>query len=257
MKVVILAGGLGTRLAEETVVRPKPMVEIGGRPILWHIMNIYSAAGFNEFIIALGYKGEVIKDYFLNFYALNNDLTIRLWEGKVQVHGNNQQPAWVVQLVDTGLPTQTGGRIKRLRPWISDETFMVTYGDGVADVNVRDILQFHRSHGKYATVTAVRPPSRFGALRLNDNQVVSFVEKPQTESGWINGGFFVFEPQVFDYIDGDATPLETDPLERLAADGQLMAYKHEGFWQPMDTLREKQILERLWESGKAPWKIWE
>ncbi|HHV55853.1 MAG TPA: glucose-1-phosphate cytidylyltransferase [Firmicutes bacterium] len=255
MKTVILAGGIGSRLAEETTVRPKPMVEIGGRPILWHIMSIYASYGFNEFIVALGYKGEVIKEYFLNFYALNNDLTIDLSTGQTIIHDGNQ-PNWKVHLVDTGLRTQTGGRIKRLARWIGNETFMLTYGDGVANVDLRGLLDFHRSHGKLATVTAVRPPARFGGLGFDGDLVVRFVEKPQTGEGWINGGFFVLEPGVLDYIEGDDTVWEREPLERLAADGQLVAYKHAGFWQPMDTLREKQLLEALWESGKAPWKVW-
>lgn len=255
MKAVILAGGLGSRLAEETTVRPKPMVEIGGRPILWHIMSIYASYGFNEFVVALGYKGEVIKDYFLNFYALNNDLTIDLGTGRTIIHDGNQ-PNWRIHLVDTGLRTQTGGRIKRLARWIGKETFMLTYGDGVADVDLRRLVDFHRSHGKLATVTAVRPPARFGGLSFDGDLVVRFVEKPQTGEGWINGGFFVLEPGVLDYIEGDDTVWEREPLERLAADGQLVAYKHAGFWQPMDTLREKQLLEALWESGKAPWRIW-
>lgn len=256
MKVCILAGGMGTRLAEETVVRPKPMVEIGGRPILWHIMSIYAAFGYNEFVIALGYRAEMIKDYFLDFYALNNDLTIDLKTGQRKVH-HGRQPDWVVHLVDTGQQTQTGGRIRRLRPWVGDEAFMATYGDGVANVDIYRLVAFHRSHGRVATVTAVRPPSRFGGLAFDGDQVVDFAEKPQTGEGWINGGFFVFEPRVFDYICGDEMPLEREPMERLAADGQLMSYRHEGFWQPMDTLRERHILESLWESGKAPWKVWD
>lgn len=255
MKTVILAGGLGSRLAEETMVRPKPMVEIGGKPILWHIMMIYASFGFNEFVVALGYKGEVIKDYFLNFYALNNDLTVDLATGRTHIY-DGSQPDWKVHLVDTGLRTQTGGRIKRLLQWIGQETFMLTYGDGVADVDLRQLVDFHRSHGRLATVTAVRPPARFGGLCFDGNRVVRFVEKPQTGEGWINGGFFVLEPGVIDYIEGDDTVWEREPLERLAADGQLVAYKHVGFWQPMDTLREKQLLEALWESGKAPWKVW-
>lgn len=256
MKVVILAGGFGTRLAEETTIKPKPLVEIGGKPILWHIMNIYAAHSFNEFVMALGYKGEVIKDYFLFFYALNNDLTVDLMTGKTMVH-DGRQPNWRVHLVDTGLLTQTGGRIKRLQPWIGNETFMLTYGDGVADVNIRDLVAFHRSHGRLATVTVVRPPARFGGLRLQGDRVAEFTEKPQTGEGWINGGFFVLDPSVFEYIAGDDVIWERAPLERLARDGQLMAYQHEGFWQPMDTLREKRLLESLWESGNAPWKVWE
>jgi glucose-1-phosphate cytidylyltransferase len=256
MKTVILAGGLGTRLAEETEVRPKPMVEIGGKPLLWHLMNIYSAHGFSEFIVALGYKGEYIKEYFLNFYAFNNDLSIDLSRGDTTVH-HGRQPGWKVHLVDTGLKTGTGGRIKRLREWIGGETFMLTYGDGVGDVNIRELIAFHKSHGKLATISAVRPPARFGGLHLNGGeQVVEFTEKPQADGGWINGGFFVLEPGVTDFIAGDDTIWERDPLERLAREGQLMAYYHEGFWQPMDTLREKMLLENLWNSGRAPWKVW-
>ena len=256
MKVIILAGGLGTRLSEETTLKPKPMVEIGGKPMLWHIMNIYAHHGFNEFIIALGYKADVIKEYFLNFYAVNNDLTIELSKGQTTVH-DGRQPNWTVHLVDTGLHTQTGGRIKRLEKWINGETFMITYGDGVADVNAKKLVDFHRSHGKLATVTAVRPPARFGGLVFDQDRVLNFTEKPQTGEGWINGGFFVLEPQVLDYIDDDHMPLEMVPMERIAAEGNLIAYRHEGFWLPMDTLREKQMLESLWESGKAPWKVWE
>jgi glucose-1-phosphate cytidylyltransferase len=232
------------------------MVEIGGKPILWHIMKIYSSFGFREFIIALGYKGELIKEYFLNFYALNNDLTINLSTGRTVIHEGNQ-PHWQVHLVDTGLRTQTGGRLKRLARWIGRETFMMTYGDGVSDINLRALLDFHRGHGRLATVTAVRPPSRFGGLYFDGDQVVRFEEKPQIGEGWINGGFFVLEPGVLDYIEGDETVFEREPLERLARDGQLMAYRHEGFWQCMDTLRDVRLLESLWESGRAPWKIWE
>jgi len=255
MKVCILAGGLGSRLAEETVLRPKPMVEIGGKPLLWHIMNIYAAYGYSEFMVALGYRGEVIKDYFLGCYALNNDLTVDLRTGQTKVH-DGEQPDWVVHLVDTGQHTQTGGRIRRLQPLVGNETFMATYGDGVADIDIGRLIAFHRSHGRLATVTAVRPPSRFGGLAFEGDQIVEFLEKPQTGEGWINGGFFVFEPGVFDYIRDDNTPLEREPMERLVADGQLMSYKHTGFWQPVDTLREKQLLESLWESSHAPWKVW-
>jgi glucose-1-phosphate cytidylyltransferase len=256
VKAVILAGGFGSRLQEETVVRPKPMVEIGGKPMLWHIMNIYSAQGVGEFVVALGYKGEVIKEYFLNFYSFNNDLSLDLTNGNHTVHDGNLPP-WKVHLVDTGLHTMTGGRVKRLDEWLgSDDTFMLTYGDGVADIDVDALYRFHRSHGKLATVTIVRPPARFGGVELNGDQVVRFTEKPQAGAGWINGGFFVLDRKVMDYIEGDETIWERDPLERLAEDGQLMAYPHEGFWQPMDTLREKQILEELWESGEAPWKVW-
>ncbi len=256
MKTVILAGGLGTRLAEETQIRPKPMVEIGGKPMLWHLMNIYAAHGFAEFIVALGYKGECIKDYFLNFYALNNDLTVDLCRGETIVH-QKKQPGWRVHLVDTGLDTDTGGRIKRLRDWIGNETFLLTYGDGVANINICQLVDFHRSHGKLATVSAVRPPARFGGLRLNGGgEIVEFIEKPQTGEGWINGGFFVLEPGVLDYVAGDHTVWERDPLEHLARDGELMAFYHHGFWQPMDTVREKMLLEKLWTSGAAPWRVW-
>lgn len=255
MKTLILAGGHGTRLSEETSVRPKPMVEIGGKPILWHILNIYASSGFSEFVLALGYKGEVIKEYFLNFFALNNDLTLDLGSGRTTVH-HGKVPDWRVHLVDTGLDTQTGGRIKRLESWVGGETFMATYGDGLANIDVSRVLEFHRSHGKLATVTAVRPPARFGGLHFEGDQVIDFLEKPQTGEGWINGGFFILEPEVFDYIEGDQTIWERDPLERLARDGQLHAFRHEGFFQPMDTLREKKLLETLWESGNAPWKVW-
>jgi glucose-1-phosphate cytidylyltransferase len=256
MKTVILAGGLGSRLAEETVVRPKPMVEIGGRPILWHIMNVYAAHGHNEFLVACGYKGEIIKEYFANFYLHNADVSIHLRGGTVDLH-NNRGPDWHLTLVDTGLQTMTGGRVKRMTHWVGNETFMTTYGDGVGDVDIAALVRFHREHGRLATITAVRPPARFGGLEFDGNQVVRFQEKPQVGEGWINGGFMVFEPDVLNYIDGDDTLLERDPLERLAAEGQLMAFRHGGFWQPMDTLREKQLLEQLWSSGRAPWKIWD
>lgn len=255
MKTVILAGGLGTRLSEETVLRPKPMVEIGGKPILWHILNIYAAYDFREFIIALGYKGEQIKEYFLNFYALNNDLTIDLARGSTKVH-DGDQTNWIVHLVDTGNDTQTGGRLKRLKRWVGGETFMMTYGDGVADVDVGQVVAFHQRHGKLATITTARPPARFGGVVFDGDRVAKFTEKPQTGEGWVNGGFFVLEPAALEYIEGDETIWERGPLERLAADGQLMAYRHEGFWQPMDTLREKRLLEELWETGRAPWRVW-
>jgi glucose-1-phosphate cytidylyltransferase len=256
MKAVILAGGLGTRLSEETSVRPKPMVEIGGKPILWHIMNTYAHHGVNEFIIALGYMSEFVKEYFLNFYAKNNDITIDLSSGKTEIH-HGRQPNWIVHLVDTGLNTQTGGRVKRIKKWLgNDQTFMLTYGDGVADVNIKALLEFHQNHGKYATMTAVRPPSRFGEVMLQGNQINSFTEKPQTGEGWINGGYFVLEREILEYIAGDNTYWERDPLEKLAEEQQLMAFQHAGFWQPMDTLREKRILEDLWQSGQAPWKVW-
>lgn len=256
MKVAILAGGLGSRLAEETETRPKPMVEIGGRPIMWHIMMHYATYGYKDFTIALGYKGEYIKKYMVDYCSLNSNLTINLQTGHVDRHGG-YQPDWTLDLVDTGLKTQTGGRIKRLQPYLGNETFMLTWGDGVSDVNLHELLAFHKAHGKLATLTAVRPPARFGHLQLDDDQITEFSEKPQIGEGWINGAFFVLEPQVFDYIDGDMTHWEKEPLERLARDGQLMAYKHTSFWQCMDTIREKKLLEGLWESGKAPWKIWE
>ncbi len=256
MKVGILAGGVGSRLAEETSIKPKPMVEIGGRPILWHIMMHYSYYGFNNFVVALGYKGEVIKRYMVDYCSLNSNLTVNLRTGEVQMNGG-YKPDWTVELIDTGIPTLTGGRIKRLQPYLGDSTFMLTWGDGVSDVNLHDLLAFHRSHGKLATLTAVRPPARFGHLDFSGDQVDQFTEKPQTAEGWINGAFFVLEPEVFDYIDGDMTQWEREPLERLAADGQLMAYKHTSFWQCMDTLRDKVRLEELWQTGQAPWKIWE
>jgi glucose-1-phosphate cytidylyltransferase len=255
MKVVILCGGYGSRLHEETTVRPKPMVEIGGQPILWHIMRIYSSFGFNEFVIALGYKGELIKNYFLNYYYLRDSFTLHLHDGRVDLHGRDREN-WTIHLIDTGLNTQTGGRMRRLAPWIGNETFLMTYGDGVANVNIEALVAHHRSHGKLATVTAVRPPSRFGGLSFNGNLVDTFLEKPQIGEGWINGGFFVLEPAVLDYIDGEDTLFERAPLERLAQEGQLVAYKHEDFWQSMDTMRDVRLLESAWEEGKAPWKVW-
>ena len=256
MKVVILAGGLGTRLSEETTLKPKPMVEIGGKPILWHIMNIYAASGLTEFIIALGYKGEFIKEYFLNFYAINNNITIDLATGETTIH-DGKQPNWKIHLVDTGLHTQTGGRLKRLKNWLGkDETFMLTYGDGVADVDLQALIGFHKSHGKLATVTTVRSPARFGRIGFNGNQVTKFYEKPQSAEGWINGGYFVLHPKAIDYIDNDETIWERSPVEKLAGDGQLMGYQHSGFWSCMDTLKEKNILEELWNSNEAPWKVW-
>lgn len=255
--VVILCGGLGTRLAEETEVRPKPLVEIGNRPILWHIMKTYSHFGFNEFILALGYKGEQIKRYFLDFYPLRHDLTVSLTDGQVRTLSHNDAERWQVHLVDTGLSTQTGGRLKRLRDVIGNRTFMMTYGDGVADVNVRETLAFHRQHGKLATVTAVRPPARFGSLCFEGDLVVRFDEKPQTGEGWINGGFFVLEPQSLGFVEDDSVVWEKAPLERLAQEGQLVAYRHNGFWQCMDTLRDVRLLESLWTTGRPPWKLWD
>ena len=261
MKVGILAGGVGSRLAEETVVRPKPMVEIGGRPILWHIMMHYATYGFNEFVVALGYKGECIKRYMADYCALAPDLRVSLKSGKVERRGNggdgDRGPEdWVVDLIDTGQKTNTGGRIKRLASHLGDGTFMLTWGDGVSNINLADLLRFHRSHGRVATVSAVRPPARFGRLELDGERVARFDEKPLAGEAWINGAFFVLEPRVFDYIPGDDTLFEREPLEGLARDGQLMAYRHNGFWQCMDTMRDKVRLESLWASGDAPWKIW-
>lgn len=255
VKVVMLAGGLGTRIAEETEVKPKPMIEIGGHPILWHIMKHYGYHGFNEFFVALGYKGEFIKRYFVDYATLKGSMTVDIPRGDVKVHERDCED-WKVHLIDTGLSTQTGGRVKRLEPYLKDGTFMVTYGDGVCDVDLQRLLAFHRSHGKIATVTAVRPPARFGGLVFEGDMVSEFTEKPQIGEGWINGGFLVFEPQIFDYIEGDRSSLEADALERLAEDRQLAAYRHGDFWQCMDTLRDKRLLESLWESGEAAWKKW-
>ena len=257
MKAVILAGGMGSRLSEETTVRPKPAVEVGGKPILWHIMNIFSAHGIDEFIIALGYKGEIIKQYFLSFYALNNDISLDMASGETIIHNGDQHPKWKVHLVDTGLSTQTGGRLKRLRRWLAkDETFMFTYGDGVADLNIAELIRFHGAHGKLATVTTVRSPARFGRISFDGDYVVEFYEKPEVAEGWINGGFFVLNAGVLDYIDGDETIWEQEPIRHLARDNQLMGYRHHGFWSCMDTLKEKNFLEELWSKDKAPWKIW-
>lgn len=256
MKVGILAGGHGTRLAEETEIKPKPMVEIGGRPILWHIMMHYSSYGYDNFVVALGYKGEVIKRYMVDYCSLHSDLTVNLRAGRVDLHNNEAIQDWTVELIDTGLNTMTGGRIKRLKPYMGDQTFMLTWGDGVSTVELDRLLAFHRNHGRLLTMTAVRPPARYGHLEFDGDRIREFTEKPRTAEGWINGAFFVAEPQVFDYIDGDDTQFEKEPLERLAADGELMAYKHDGFWQCMDTLRDKYVLEKLWSSGEAPWKTW-
>ena len=255
MKTVILCGGRGTRLSEETYIQPKPMIKIGGMPILSHIMNIYSHHGHNEFILALGHKGEIIKEYFLNYYALKSDLVIDISTGKVS-YQNPQKTNWKVELVDTGENTMTGGRLLRLESLLRPHgTFMLTYGDGVANIDLNALLEFHKSHGKIATITAVRPSARFGDLTLNGNQISTFKEKPQGQEGWINGGFFVFEPDVFDYLENDETILERTPLERLAQDKQLMAYTHEDFWQCMDTVRDLNTLEKIWSSGTAPWKF--
>jgi glucose-1-phosphate cytidylyltransferase len=255
MKVAILAGGFGTRLAEETEIKPKPMVEIGGHPMLWHIMKHYAHFGFDEFVIALGYKGEHIKRWMKDYAMLNADMTVDTRTGDIRVH-EQEKVGWVVDLVDTGLKTLTGGRIKRLRPWLGESTFMLTWGDGVSDVDLDALLDFHRRHGKLATLTAVRPPARYGHLGFEGEKVTAFTEKPQTAEGWINGAFFVLEPGVFDYIEGDETMFEHDPLTNLARDGQLYAYKHSSFWQCMDTLREKHILQTLWDTGTPPWKLW-
>lgn len=255
MKVAILAGGFGTRMAEETEVRPKPLVEIGGRPILWHIMMHYHAYGYREFLIALGYKGNYIKRWMKDFSAMEGHMTIQTTTGETRLQ-EGARPDWTVHLVETGLHTLTGGRIARLAPWIGEETFMLTWGDGLSDVNLDDLVAFHRSHGKLATITAVRPPARYGHMEFDGDRVKEFNEKPQAAQGWVNGAFFVLEPKVIEYISGDDVMWEHEPLRRLAADGQLMAYKHESFWQCMDTMREKHILEQLWQTGEAPWKTW-
>jgi len=255
VKVVILAGGMGTRLAEETEVKPKPMVEIGGRPILWHILKHYSHYGFKEFYVALGYKGEYIKRFFIDYAALNGSLTVDCVTNRVRPLDRTCED-WVVHLMETGLSTNTGGRVRRLAPWLNDATFMVTYGDGVADLNLCDLLEFHRRQGKIATVTAVRPPARFGGLIFDGEMVAEFTEKPQAGEGWINGGYLVFEPAIFDYLRSDQQSLEAETLEHLAHQGQLAAYKHAGFWQCMDTFRDKRVLEDYWQRGEAPWKVW-
>ncbi len=256
MKVVILAGGLGTRISEETVSRPKPMIEIGGKPILWHVMKIYSHYGFHEFIICLGFKGYMIKEYFSNYFLHMSDVTFDMRTNAMEVHQKNAEP-WKVTLVDTGEETMTGGRIKRLAPYLGGSTFMLTYGDGVSNVNIHSLLQYHEQHGKLATVTATQPSGRFGALNIKPSgQVASFEEKPAGDGSWINGGFFVLEPKVLGTIAGDSIMFEREPLERLSRDGELAAYKHSGFWYAMDTLRDKNHLESLWQSGKAPWKVW-
>lgn len=257
MKAVILAGGYGTRLSEETAIRPKPMVEIGGRPILWHIMKIYAAHGVREFIVCCGYKGEVIKDYFANYYLRNSDVTFDLSQNCMRIHQRRVEP-WQVTVVDTGLTTMTGGRLRRIRPYLEEDAFCCTYGDGVSDVNVSAVIAFHRAHGKLATVTAVQPAGRFGILSLEEGngQVSSFREKPAHDGGWINGGYFILNPGALDYIGSDDSVWEEAPLRQLAHSSQLVAYQHGGFWQPMDTLRDKEYLESLWRSGAAPWKVW-
>lgn len=257
MKAVILAGGLGTRLSEETVVRPKPMVEVGGYPIIWHIMKIYAQHGVNEFVVCCGYKSAVIKEWFANYYLTMSDVTFDLGKNTADYHGGETEP-WRVSLINTGESTMTGGRLKRVRDFIGDETFCLTYGDGVSDVDISASIDFHRQHGREATMTAVQPAGRFGALVLPefDSQVGNFSEKPVGDGAWVNGGFFVLEPTVFDRIDGDTTTWEQEPMRALAQDGELMAFRHRGFWQPMDTLRDRQVLEELWAAGTAPWKIW-
>ncbi|MCL5126327.1 MAG: glucose-1-phosphate cytidylyltransferase [Deltaproteobacteria bacterium] len=255
MKVAILAGGLGTRLQEETTVKPKPMIEVGGHPILWHIMKIYSQYGFNEFVIALGYKGEIIKDFFINYRFSASNLTVNLNSGEIVVRGGNYEN-WLLHLLDTGANTMTGGRVKQIAEFVGNSPFMLTYGDGVADININHLLQFYNSKRKIAAVTAVHPPARFGELNLNSETVRSFEEKPQTGQGWINGGFFVLGPEVKNYIENDDTIFEKEPLEAIANEQQLVAYRHDGFWQCMDTLRDVRYLDNLWQTDQAPWKVW-
>jgi len=256
MKAVILAGGLGTRISEESHLKPKPMIEIGGRPILWHIMKIYSHYGINDFVICLGYRGYVIKEYFANYFLHMSDVTFDMAQNRMEVHQNSAEP-WRVTLIDTGADTMTGGRLKRVRDHIADDAFCFTYGDGVADIDIAAEIAFHRAHKKLATVTAIQPPGRHGALNIDAGRVLSFQEKPAGDGAWINGGFFVLEPRVIDFIDGDQISWEADPLVQLAAEGELMSYQHRGFWQPMDTLRDKNHLEELWVGGRAPWRAWE
>ncbi len=256
MKAVILAGGLGTRISEETHLKPKPMIEIGGKPILWHIMKIYSAHGVNDFVICCGYKGYLIKEYFANYFLHMSDVTFDMRHNKMEVHQRNAEP-WQVTLVDTGEDTMTGGRLKRVADYIKDEDmFCFTYGDGVSDVDISREIEFHKQHGKWATVTAVQPPGRYGALKIQESQVLGFSEKPRGDGGYINGGFFILSPKCIEFIAGDEISWESEPLTRLALEGQLMSFEHDGFWQPMDTLREKTLLEELWSSAKAPWKVW-
>lgn len=255
MKAVILAGGMGTRISEETSLRPKPMVEIGGKPILWHIMKIYSTYGINEFIICLGYKGYMIKEYFANYFLHTSDVTFDMEKNAMAIHQNNAEP-WRVTLVDTGENTMTGGRLRRIKPYLNNEDFCFTYGDGVANVNINQLIDFHKSHQLLATMTAIQPPSRFGVLNMDNHKIVGFQEKPHGEGGWINGGFFILSPKTIDYIKEDSTIWEREPLERLTAEGQIAAYQHDDFWQAMDTLRDKNHLEELWNSGNPPWKVW-
>lgn len=254
-KVAILAGGLGTRLSEETNIKPKPMVEIGGKPILWHIMSMYASHGFKEFVIALGYKGDIIKDYFLNYHHHAHSLTVQLKTGDITTHSRDIED-WTVHLLDTGYDTQTGGRVKQIAEFIGNERFMLTYGDGVGNIDISSLFEFHEKHGKLATLTAVRPPARFGQLAFNGEQVTHFEEKPQVGEGWINGGFFVLEPEIQKYIESNSTYWEREPLEKISSEGQLVAYRHDDFWQCMDTLRDVHLLEKLWQEEKAPWKLW-
>jgi glucose-1-phosphate cytidylyltransferase len=255
VKVVLLAGGIGSRISEESHLKPKPMIEIGGKPIIWHIMKIYSTFGLNEFVICCGYKGYVIKEYFANYFLHNSDVTFDMSKNEMNVHQNKAEP-WKVTLVDTGEHTMTGGRIKRIKDYVGSEDFCMTYGDGVANVNIQELLAFHKSQKRLATLTATKPPGRFGALSVDGGRIKSFLEKPQGDGNWINGGFFVLSPKIFDFIKGDETIWEREPLEKLAQNDQLSAFCHHGFWQPMDTLRDKNLLEELWSTGKAPWKIW-
>jgi glucose-1-phosphate cytidylyltransferase len=256
LKVVILAGGFGTRISEESHLRPKPMIEIGEKPILWHIMKIYSYYGYNEFVICLGYKGYMIKEYFSQYYLHESDVTFDFRSSNQAIVHNHHAEPWVVTLINTGLETQTGGRILRSRPYLGDEPFMLTYGDGVANIDINNLVHFHRSHEKFATITSVQPAGRFGALTLEGNLVTGFKEKTDSKNAWINGGFFVFQPEVFDYLKDDQTYLEREPLEKLSCDGQLMSYRHQGFWQSMDTMRDRTLLENLWQTGRAPWRLW-
>lgn len=254
MKVVILAGGYGTRISEESHLKPKPMIEIGGKPILWHIMKTYSQYGFNDFIICLGYKSYVIKEYFAHYFLHESDVTFDFRNDNEQIIHHHSAEPWRVTLINTGLDTMTGGRVKRIQPYIGNEPFMLTYGDGVSDINIQDLVEFHKSHGQFATVSSTQPAGRFGALNLQGNQVRGYHEKPKGDGAWVNAGYFVLQPEVFDYIDGDSTIFEQEPLQNLSKDNQLMAFKHYGFWQPMDTMRDKNYLEELWKSGNAPWK---
>jgi len=255
MKVLLLAGGLGTRISEETHLKPKPMIEIGGKPILWHIMKMYSHYGFNEFVVLLGYKGYVVKEFFANYFMHQSDITVDLAENKITIHNNKSEP-WKITLLDTGVHSMTGGRLLRARKYVGEEPFMVTYGDGVSDVNIKSLEEYHRSHSGCITMTSVQPDGRFGSLEMDGDRVGRFMEKPKGDGGWINGGFFVCDPKVFEYLDGDSTIFERDPLEKMAEDKELFAFKHSGFWKPMDTLRDKNQLEELWTNNTAKWKTW-